>query len=199
VRARLSAALASANFAAMFLRRALNAVLFACFACACISMTWQGSPRGAAGSLLIVGGGLDNDAGHIYGTFVALASARGPANIVIASAATGPQEDEITDKTEALRVWAPDVPVRAVRRETSTEETVAAIDAATAMLFTGGDQKRITDRYRPNDTDARDEAPALARRRDRRLQRRRRDDGGADAAQRRQRHCARHRAAVDRR
>ncbi len=116
-------------------------------------MTWQGSPPGAAGSLLIVGGGLDNDAGHIYGTFVALASARGPANIVIASAATGPQEDEITDKTEALRVWAPDVPVRAVRRETSTEETVAAIDAATAMLFTGGDQKRITDRYRPNDTD----------------------------------------------
>jgi len=116
-------------------------------------MTWRELRPGAAGSLLIVGGGLDNDAGHIYGTFITLASASGPANIVIASAATGPQDDEITDKTEALRVWAPGVPVRAVRRETSTEETVAAIDAATAMLFTGGDQKRITDRYRPNDTD----------------------------------------------
>lgn len=137
----------------MTLRRALNAALLACFACACVSVTSLEPLPGSRGSLLIVGGGLDNDAMHVYGRFVVLASARGPANIVIASAATGPQEDEITDKTEALRVWAPGVPVRAVRRETSTEETVAAIDAATAMLFTGGDQKRITDRYRPNDTD----------------------------------------------
>jgi len=108
---------------------------------------------GDAGTLLIVGGGLDDDSRAIYQRFVELASAHGPANVVIASAATGPEDEEITDKTESLRVWAPGVPVRAIRRATPTDETVAAIDAATAMLFTGGDQKRITDRYRPNDTD----------------------------------------------
>lgn len=112
-----------------------------------------GGATGRAGTLLIVGGGLDDDARDVYERFVALASARGSANIVIASAATGPEDEEITDKTESLRVWAPGVPVRAIRRATPTDETVAAIDAATAMLFTGGDQKRITDRYRPNDTD----------------------------------------------
>lgn len=101
------------------------------------------------GTLLVIGGGLDNDTAPIYRRFVELAAERGTPNIVIVSAATGPQEEEITDKTEALRVWAPSVPVSAVRRETSTEETVARIDAATALLFTGGDQQRITDRYRP--------------------------------------------------
>ncbi|MBI5362180.1 MAG: cyanophycinase [Planctomycetes bacterium] len=109
--------------------------------------------RGSAGTLLIVGGGLDDDARPVYERFLELASARGPANLLIATAATGAQEDEVVDKTEALRVWAPGVPVRAILRETSTDETVAAIDAATAILFTGGDQKRITDRYRPNDAD----------------------------------------------
>lgn len=103
----------------------------------------------AAGTLLVVGGGLDNDTAPIYRRFVELAGVGDAARIVIVSAATGPQEEEITDKTEALRVWAPSVPVCAVRRETSTAETVARIDAATALLFTGGDQQRITDRYRP--------------------------------------------------
>lgn len=116
-----------------------------CAACANVGS----SSKPVAGKLLIVGGGLDNDTAPIYRRFVELARECGAANIVIVSAATGPQEEEITDKTEALRVWAPGVPVSAVRRESSTEETVARIDAATALLFTGGDQQRITDRYRP--------------------------------------------------
>ena len=103
----------------------------------------------SSGTLLIIGGGLDNDSRPIYERFVALASARQAANILIATAATGAEEDEVVDKTEALRVWAPGVPVHAIRRGTPTDETVAAIDTATAMLFTGGDQQRITDRYRP--------------------------------------------------
>jgi cyanophycinase len=127
----------------------LPAVLFLCCACA---TTARESP-GAAGTLLIVGGGLDDDSRPIYERFVELASAHGPANIVIATAATGTEEDEAVDKSEALRVWAPGVPVLAIARAASTETTVAAIDAATAILFTGGDQKRITDRYRPDDRD----------------------------------------------
>jgi len=114
--------------------------------CSCRSID---AARGA-GTLLVIGGGLDNDTAPIYRRFVELASARGGAQVVIVSAATGPQEEELTDKTEALRVWASGVPVSAVRRETSTEETVASIDAASALLFTGGDQQRITDRYRPS-------------------------------------------------
>lgn len=111
------------------------------------------TPNSTHGALLIVGGGLDDDNRPIYERFVELASAHGPANIVIATAATGEQDLEVVDKTEALRVWAPGAHVSAIQRETSTADTVAAIDAATAMLFTGGDQKRITERYRPGDRD----------------------------------------------
>jgi cyanophycinase len=105
------------------------------------------------GTLLLIGGGLDNDNGPVYQRFLELAGRAGKPRIVIATAATGPQDDEATDKTEALHTWSPSVQVDVVRRETPTIETVAAIDAATAMFFTGGDQKRITERYRPGDQD----------------------------------------------
>ena len=117
----------------------------------------QSTPeKGAAatrlrGTLLLIGGGLDDDHGHVYQRLIELASAHGPARIVVATAATGPQDDEAVDKSEALRAWLPGVHVEVVRRETDTATTVAAIDAATAMIFTGGDQKRITDRYRPGE------------------------------------------------
>lgn len=103
------------------------------------------------GTLLLIGGGLDDDNRPVYERFLQLAAAHGPARIVIATAATGEQDVEATDKTEALRTWAPRTEIEVVRRETSTEATIAAIDHATAMFFTGGDQKRITDRYRPHD------------------------------------------------
>lgn len=134
-------------------QRALSSAFFA-VALLCSSCTSTNhAERGDSGTLLIVGGGLDDDSRPIYERFVELASARGPAHILIATAATGTEEDEVVDKTEALRVWAPGVPVHAIRRDTSTDETVAAIDSATAILFTGGDQKRITTRYRPDDKD----------------------------------------------
>ena len=112
-----------------------------------------GAGGGREGTLLIVGGGLDNDSREIWERFVELSSAHGPARILVASAATGDEEVEIVDKTEALRVWAPGVPVGAIRRATSTADSVAAIDAATGIFFTGGDQKRIVERYRPGDMD----------------------------------------------
>ncbi len=132
---------------------AWSVLALAALVCSSCLSTVTGPP-GSAGTLLIVGGGLDNDTRPVWERFVALAQAHGPANIQIVSAATGDEEVEITDKTEALRVWAPGVAVGAIRRATPTAETVAAIDAATALLFTGGDQKRITARYRPGDQES---------------------------------------------
>lgn len=113
------------------------------------------APSAAAsrGSLLLIGGGLDDDARPVYERLLALAARAGEVRVVVVTAATGPQDEEATDKTEALRTWAPSVPVDVVRRETPTDATVAAIDRASALLFTGGDQERITARYRPDDVD----------------------------------------------
>ena len=108
--------------------------------------------NGLHGTLLLIGGGLDNDNRPVDERFLALAGAHGPAHVVIVTAATGDQNQEMIDKTEALHTWAPGLPVVIIRRETLTAETVAAIDQATALFFTGGDQQRITDRYRPGDT-----------------------------------------------
>lgn len=114
--------------------------------------TGRANPRPSQqGTLLLIGGGLDDDNRPVYERFMSLAAANGQARVVIATAATTEQEVEATDKTEALRTWAPSVQVTVVRRETATAETVAAIDQASAMFFTGGAQQRITDRYRPHD------------------------------------------------
>lgn len=130
--------------------------LIACAAllCGCRLATLHTAADGALprGTLLLIGGGLDDDNRPVYERFLTLAAANGPARIVIATAATGSQDQEAIDKSEALRTWAPQVQLEVVRRETPTGETVAAIDRATAKFFTGGDQQRIVERYRPHDT-----------------------------------------------
>lgn len=131
---------------------ALRAALLAALLTGCA--TTPPAPPVEQGTLLLIGGGLDNDNAPVYQRFLELAARAGEPRIVIAVAATGPQDEEATDKTEALHTWSPGVHVEVVRRETPTLETVAAIDAATAMFFTGGDQKRITERYRPGDADS---------------------------------------------
>ena len=107
----------------------------------------------ARGTLLLIGGGLDDDNRAVYERFLALASASGPAHVVIATAASLEQDEAATDKTEALRTWAPGIGIDVIQRETPAAETVAAIDRASAMFFTGGDQQRITNRYRPGNQD----------------------------------------------
>lgn len=103
------------------------------------------------GTLMLIGGGLDDDNRPVYERFLTLAAAHGTPHIVIATAASSDQDIEAIGKTEALRTWAPRVEVEVIRRETNTAATVEAIDRASAMFFTGGDQQRITGRYRPND------------------------------------------------
>lgn len=120
---------------------------------ACGAVADAAPPTAARGSLLLVGGGLDDDARPVYERLLALAARAGHVRVVVMTAATGPQDEEATDKAEALRTWAPAVPIEVVRRETPTDATVAAIDRASALLFTGGDQERITARYRPDGID----------------------------------------------
>ena len=105
------------------------------------------------GTLLLIGGALEDTNRPVYQRFLALASAHGPAHIVIAAAASLEQDESAGYKIKALQDWAPGVSIEVVRRETPTAETVATIERATAMFFTGGDQKRVTDRYRPGDAD----------------------------------------------
>lgn len=117
---------------------------------------------GLRGTLLAIGGGLDDDNRPVYARFVALARAPGPARIVIATAASGDQDASANGRVAALTTWCPDAKIDVIKRETASAEAVALIDAATAMFFTGGDQKRITERYRPDDQDT-DEARAMRR------------------------------------
>lgn len=121
------------------------------------------APTGLSGHLLIIGGGLDDDNKPVYERFIALASPNGQTpRVVIATAASGDQEANAVGKTESIRAYCPAAKIDVIRRETSTDETVGLIDQATAMFFTGGDQKRIVDRYRPNGIDT-PEAAAMRR------------------------------------
>jgi cyanophycinase len=110
-------------------------------------------PRAAAGALLLIGGGLDDDQQPVFDRFLALAGRDRAPRIVVVTAASGDQDDMAIGKVAALRTWWPGLACDVVRRETTTEATVAALDAATGLFFTGGDQQRITDRYRPAGAD----------------------------------------------
>ncbi len=109
------------------------------------------TPTGLRGHLLLIGGGLDDDNKPVYERFITLASTNlapgQPPRILIASAASGDQEANVQGKTESILAYCPAAKIDAIRRETPTAETVALIDQATAIFFTGGDQKRITTRY----------------------------------------------------
>lgn len=138
----------------------LALTLLASFAGAC-TQSGQTATR-LHGSLLIIGGGLDDDNKPVYNRFIELASAKGEPHIVIATAASGDQPANYKGKTESIHAYAPSAKISVITRETPQAETVALIDSATAMFFTGGDQKRITDRYRPNGVDT-PEAAAMRR------------------------------------
>ncbi|MBL9076904.1 MAG: cyanophycinase [Planctomycetes bacterium] len=136
------------------LRPTLFALLLAALFAACAAPApAPAAPPAAAGTLLLIGGGLDDDCRDVFTRLLALAARPGPPHVVVVTAATGDQEDVWQGKLAALRTWAPTLPVEVVRRETPTAATVAAIDRATALLFTGGDQSRITARYRPDGAD----------------------------------------------
>jgi len=119
-----------------------------------------------SGHLLIIGGGLDDDNQPVYDRFVSLARkitpTGAPPRVLIATAASGDQPANLKGKTESIGAYCPDCEIAGIARETTEAQTVALIDAAQAMFFTGGDQKRITTRYLKDGKDT-PEAAAMRR------------------------------------
>jgi len=128
-------------------------VLVATAVAGCAS-SGEGTVTGLNGYLLAIGGGLDDDNKPVYELFIARARAATPSGkpvrIVIATAASGDEAGSALGKTESIRAYAPDAKIGVIGRTTPPPEAVALIDECSAMFFTGGDQKRITTRYRPD-------------------------------------------------
>lgn len=132
--------------------------LCGCFAPGAAPLATSATLRGY---LLLIGGGLEDDNKPVYERFVALArecaGAAAP-RIVIVAAASLNQENGIKSKRESLHAYCPDCGIDAVLRETSAADTVRLVEAAHGLFFTGGDQKRITQRYLNGDRNTPDAA-----------------------------------------
>ncbi|HLP83584.1 MAG TPA: cyanophycinase [Phycisphaerales bacterium] len=142
----------------MKMMRGLVIGLVACGVLAgCVRMEPREAVSEPRGTLLAIGGGLEDDNGPVYERFATLAregARKGEARIVIVTTASGDEADAERGKRESFAVWCPELPVDVIGRETASAEAVAKIDAASALFFTGGDQKRITAKYRPGGSDS---------------------------------------------
>ncbi len=126
--------------------------------------THRDSAQNTSGHLLVIGGGLERDNAPVYQRILELARAASPegkARVVIATAASADEAASEKNARAAFALYDPNAVVACITRETPTDETVAALSLANAVFFTGGDQKRITARYRP-DPSAKPSAELLA-------------------------------------
>lgn len=114
-----------------------------------------------------IGGGLEDENRIVYDRFIELATRAaapgGQVHVLVATAASFDEPAAAKSKQESLARYAPGVKVSVISRPTPQAETVALIDAASAIFFTGGDQKRITTRYRPDGADSTPERDAMLR------------------------------------
>jgi cyanophycinase len=92
----------------------------------------------------------------------AKASNDGVPRILIATAASFDQDSAERGKLESIRAYSPAVVLTTIKRETPIDETVRLIDEASGMFFTGGDQKRIVDRYAPRTLPGGTDSPETA-------------------------------------
>jgi len=107
-----------------------------------------------AGRLIVIGGGLQATNTAVLGRLAALGrQPDGSASMLIATAASGNQDGAAKGVTEEMEAVRPGILTPRITREKPTEEAVAAVRRASIVFFTGGDQKRITDAYRPTNTD----------------------------------------------
>jgi cyanophycinase len=120
------------------------------------------APSGSSGTLILIGGGLERDNEPVYRRMLELAKhpATGTPRILIATAASLEEKAAAESATAAFHRYDPAATISAISRDTPTAEAVAAINAAHLVFFTGGDQKRIIDLYRPAGID-KPEATAL--------------------------------------
>ena len=121
------------------------------FLAACAIPPAQAPAVGSQGRLLVIGGALSKQNDDVYGRLLELAATPSGVRLVIATAASGDEKGAAESLQKNVLARAPSAQLAVISRETETAATVAAIDGANAMFFTGGDQKRITDRYRPDD------------------------------------------------
>lgn len=140
----------------------------------CAGVRTAAAPRAASaptrtglnGTLLCIGGGLDEKNEPVLRRFCELASSAAAATvqprILIATAASGDQDGECLNIVGGIKSFCPGVVIDTMTRELPTDESVRLIDAADGIFFTGGDQKRITQRYRPEGIDT-PECAALRR------------------------------------
>lgn len=103
------------------------------------------------GSLLIIGGGLEDDNAAIFGRFLELA---GPGRIGVIPTASG-DADAGAVTVQRLRRFGPSrdivvIPLTKYDAGRADEAQIAAlIRSCTGLWFTGGDQSRITAVFRP--------------------------------------------------
>jgi len=107
----------------------------------------RGTADGHRGRLLLIGGAERHDAegGVILRRFVDLAGGSSARVVVIATASEEPQRSEETYVRAFLDLGAGQArPLRLqTRAEANSDAAVAALDAATGVFVTGGDQMRI--------------------------------------------------------
>jgi cyanophycinase len=111
-------------------------------------------------TLILIGGGLERDNAAVYARL--LERAGDPPRVLIATLASLDESAALASAATAFRAFAPTLTPTHASRETPPADAVALIDDATLVFFTGGDQKRIIDRYRPAGVDQH-EAAALRR------------------------------------
>jgi cyanophycinase len=127
----------------------------------------RGQEMGSRGTLIPVGGGLEDDNEIVYARFIELARRATPpggeTHVLIGTAASFDEPGAAKSKRDSLARHAPDLKISVISRPTARDETVALIDSASAIFFTGGDQKRITTRYRPDSEESTPERDAMLR------------------------------------
>lgn len=94
-------------------------------------------------------------------SYPAAAESRTP-RVLIATAASGNESAAAASTEKTLRRYAASAVIETIGRETPPADAVARIDRAAAIYFTGGDQARITAKYRPGGIDG-PEAAAMRR------------------------------------
>ncbi len=122
----------------------LPALLLAC-------CTAGGTPHTptSSGHLVLIGGALRDDNDPVFSRLLALAHAHEPASVVIVTAASSSQDQAAASIRADFLSREPGLAIATITRETTADEGLHTIDGASLLYFTGGDQKRITDRYRP--------------------------------------------------
>lgn len=107
-----------------------------------------------SGRLIVIGGGLQATNAAVLGRLTELASRPdGSAEVLIATAASGNETAAHKDIASELEAVRPGLKAPTIGRSTPSREAAHAVSHAHVVFFTGGDQKRITDLYRPGNQD----------------------------------------------